>query len=312
MATRHGILCWVLTACVGLALTGCAGSRLQGGQRKAAARTASGQVTPAPVVGLSASPTPALPQTLPAANAKAASRPNLFLLPIELESDGGATNGNATLLRLIPTYEWRLRSDWRVQNIDLITIANAPGGIPGSPGNPEPIPGARATGLGDLVHVSLLTPKPKGHLIWGAGAALGLPTATSEVLGSGKWSAGPAFRITYRKGPWNLAGLGAQRWSFAGDSDRAAISQFMLRGAVRRRLGSGWFLVSAPIITANWNAASGERWLVPLGGGIGKHVKLCGVDCAISLQGYANVIKPTGAPDWSVRLGLAFIFPLHD
>jgi hypothetical protein len=35
----------------------------------------------------------------------------------------------------------------------------------------------------------------------------------------------------------------------------------------------GWYFVSAPIITANWEAASEERWTVPIGGGVGKVIK---------------------------------------
>ena len=30
----------------------------------------------------------------------------------------------------------------------------------------------------------------------------------------------------------------------------------------------GWYLNTSPIITADWLAASGERWTVPVGGGL--------------------------------------------
>ena len=244
--------------------------------------------------------------------AGAASEARLLLLPMEFEADNGAANGNAFIVRLLPAYEGPRRFNWRIQHIDLITLADAPGGVPGSPGNPAPVPGERAFGLGDLVHVSFFTPESSSSLIWGVGGALGLPTATDDVLGSGKWSAGPALRLTYRKGPWNLGAMGAQRWSFAGKSSRADISQLMVRAALRRKLCGDWYLVSAPIITANWKASSGERWLVPLGGGLGRKVKLGGLKGAVSLQVYSNIIKPTGAPDWAVRLSLSSIIPLRN
>lgn len=242
----------------------------------------------------------------------AAGTRRVFLLETELERDNGAANGDATLLRLLPAYEGPHYAHWKLQHLDMITLADAPGGVPGFPGNPTPVPGPRTFGLGDLVHASFFVPKQSSNFIVGVGAALGLPTATDDVLGSGKWSAGPALRVTYRKGPWNLGALAAQRWSFAGASSRAPISQLMLRGAFRRQLGPDWFLVSAPIITANWRAASGQRWLVPLGGGLGRKFKFAGLNCAVSLQGYANVVKPTGAPDWSIRLGLTTIVPLRN
>lgn len=242
----------------------------------------------------------------------AATDPNLLLLPIEFEGDNGATNGNANLIRLLPAYEWPRRSRWRIQHLDLITLASAPGGLTGGAGNPEPVQGPRAAGLSDITHLSFYSPTPRGSILWGAGAAIGFPTATDDVLGSGKWSAGPALRLTYRKGPWNLGFVGAQRWSFAGDASRADIDQLMVRGAFRRQLGEHWYLVSAPIITANWNATSGERWLVPLGGGIGRKFNLTGRPWTASVQAYANVLRPTGAPTWSIRLTLTAIIPLGD
>jgi hypothetical protein len=32
----------------------------------------------------------------------------------------------------------------------------------------------------------------------------------------------------------------------------------------------GWYVTSSSIITANWLAASNDRWTLPLGGGVGK------------------------------------------
>jgi len=249
------------------------------------------------------------PRRAPAAPAGAVEK-NLLVLPMEFEADNGAANGNANLVRLLPAYEWPRRANWRIQHMDLITLADAPGGLTGIPGNPEPIAGPRTLGLTDITHVSFFVPTPSGSLIWGAGAALGIPTATDDVLGSGKWSAGPALRLTYRKGPWNLGVLGAQRWSFAGDSNRADTDQLMLRGTFRRQLGEHWFLVSGPIITANWNASSGNRWLVPLGGGLGRKFDFAGRPWAASIQAYANVVRPTGAPTWSIRLTLTAFIPL--
>lgn len=247
--------------------------------------------------------------TKPAARADSLDQ-SLLILPIEFEADNGAANGNANLLRLLPAYEWPRRPGWRIQHLDIITLADAPGGLTGGAGNPEPVSGPRATGLSDFTHLSFYSPVHSGSIIWGAGAALGIPTATDDVLGSGKWSAGPALRVTYRSGPWNLGLVGAQRWSFAGDSSRAEVDQLMARGAFRRQLGEHWYLVSAPLITANWNAASDERWLVPLGGGLGRKFDLWGRPWSASIQGYANVIRPTGAPTWSIRLTLTAFIPL--
>ena len=59
-----------------------------------------------------------------------------------------------------------------------------------------------------------------------------------------------------------------------------------------------------PIITANWNASSGQRWLAPVGGGIGKCFQLGSKPLALSFHHYVNVVKPEGAPDGLFRVEL--------
>ena len=233
----------------------------------------------------------------------------VFALPVEIDADNGAANGDATIIRFLPLYTLPRMDHWKLIHLNLITLADTPGGIPGTPGNPDPVDGDRVFGLGDLVHASFYTPDRRGNFIWGAGLMLSFPTATSELLGSGKWSAGPSFRLVYRTELWNVGVIGAQQWSYAGDSDRNDVSQLMLRGTIARDLSNDWFFVSAPIITANWNA-HGQKWLVPLGGGIGRKFEISSNPWAWTVQGYYNIIKPDGAPNWSVRLSIIAAIPL--
>lgn len=235
-----------------------------------------------------------------------------FALPLELDLDSGASNGDAAIFRLMPLYSFPVSDNWKLVNLNLITIADAPGGRPGQPGNPDPESGDRVLGIGDLIHASFATPKSSGNLIWGVGAMLSIPIASKPQLGSGKWSAGPAARISYKTGPWSLGAFGGQQWSFAGDDERNDISQLMIRAVIRRQLPNDWFFVSAPIITANWNASHDQRWLVPLGGGFGKRFHLARYPWAWSTQGYYNVIKPDGAPNWAIRFAFVVALPLSD
>ena len=59
-------------------------------------------------------------------------------------------------------------------------------------------------GLGDISLSLWLSPKDSGEVIWGVGPILVFPTATDEVLGTRKWSAGPtAVALTTRPlGRW--------------------------------------------------------------------------------------------------------------
>ena len=44
----------------------------------------------------------------------------------------------------------------------------------------------------------------------------------------------------------------------------------MIQPFVNYNMADGWYLVSAPIITANWEADGDDTWTVPLGGGFGR------------------------------------------
>ena len=54
-------------------------------------------------------------------------------------------------------------------------------------------------------------------------------------------------------------------------------------------MADGWYLVSAPIITANMMADSSDRWTVPLGGGVGRIIRVDKLPVNLSLQGFYNV-----------------------
>ncbi len=232
-----------------------------------------------------------------------------FTFPIEIDFDSGAANGDAIIMRLMPLAGFPMGERWRLINLTLAIVADAPGGVPGRPGNPEPVPGPKVFGLGDLTNVVIFNPPARStKLVWGFGLGLTLPVATDEQLGSGKWSAGPAFRFAYRPGKWNLGAVLVDLKSFAGAEDRFDVNQLLIRGLVRRRLNNRWYFTYSPIITANWNAPSDQRWVVPLGGGIGRTFALGGQPVALSVHAYANVIKPDAAPDGLIRVD--FIVPI--
>jgi hypothetical protein len=237
------------------------------------------------------------------------SPPRSFALPTEIEHDFGADNGEATIVRLLPLYSFPLTEQLRLVNVDIISLADSPGGVPGRPGNPNPIAGDQEFGLSDWVHASFFTPENQSGFIWGAGFIVSVPTATNDVLGTGKWAAGPALRLTWRDGPWNVGMLAGQRWSFAGDASRPDLNSLIMRGTIRRQLPNRWYFVSAPIITVNWDARSSQRWLVPVGGGFGRSFDLWQQGWAASVQAYYNVIRPDGAPDWAIRLQLVAALP---
>jgi hypothetical protein len=80
---------------------------------------------------------------------------------------------------------------------------------------------------------------------------------------------------------------------------------------VNYNMKHGWFLVEAPIITSNWLASAGNRWLVPFGGGFGKIMRVGDQPIVWQLNTYYNLIHPRDLPypKWQVRLQVALLFP---
>lgn len=71
----------------------------------------------------------------------------------------------------------------------------------------------------------------------------------------------------------------------------------------------GWYFSSAPIDTVDWEASSGQRWVVPVGGGGGKIVHFGRLPLNLSLQGFYNAVRPDEYAVWSLRLQFQFLFP---
>ena len=233
---------------------------------------------------------------------------SVYSLPFEFTVDNGAENGDAFILNLQPVIPISLNDDWNLISRTIIPFIDAPGTSAGRPGNPDPIVGDRTFGLGDISESLFLSPAKPGKVIWGAGGMFGLPTASDASLGSEKWTAGPAMVLLSQPKPWTVGTLFGNLWSYAGADDRADINQLFFQYFVNRDMG-GWYLTSTPIMTANWNASSSDRWMVPVGGGAGKLLTIGELPVRTQLQGFYNVARPDGAPSGSLMLTVQLVFP---
>lgn len=165
------------------------------------------------------------------------------------------------------------------------------------------------SGLGDISLSLFLTPAKPGKIIYGGGVALGIPTATGDYLGSGKWAAGPSLIVLYQPKGWTLGTLLQNTWSYAGADDRGDVNFFYSQIFIVKNLLNKWYVNSAPIITSNWEASSGNQWTVPLGAGVGKLFRLGKLPINAQAGYYFNVVKPTGGPDTQLRVQATFLFP---
>ena len=165
-------------------------------------------------------------------------------------------------------------------------------------------------GFGDMNPTFFFSPAKPRHVVWGVGPAFVLPSATNQqVLGQGKLSMGPSVVALAQPGHWTIGALVNNVWSVAGPSKRPDVNQMILQYFINYNLNEGWYLTVSPIITANWNASSGNQWVVPVGGGVGRVFRLGYQPLNASVAFFGNAARPTNSSPWGMRLQIAFLFP---
>ncbi len=237
--------------------------------------------------------------------AKAAQNPvaDLISLPFQNNTNFGfgPDDDIQNVLNIQPVIPFHLSENWNLITRTIVPLINQPEVVQGT---------GDEFGLGDINFTAFFSPKnPTKGIIWGAGPIFAFPTATDEKLGSEKWSLGPSAVALTIQGPWLFGALINNVWSFAGDDDRDDVNAMLVQPFVNYNLPNGWYLVSSPIITANWEAASGNTWSVPLGGGVGKIFRIGNQPVNAQIQAFYNVEKPELVGDWTLRFQLQLLFP---
>ncbi len=244
---------------------------------------------------------------------KAAQNPiaSLISVPVDSNFNFGISPSNRTqeVVDIQPVIPFSVSKDWNLITRWITPIIYQP--------IPPPLvsgPAAEQTGvhgLGDLNPSFFLSPK-KSKVTWGVGPTFVFPTATNTTyLGQGKLSIGPTVVALVQPTHWTIGILANNYWSVAGHSDlnKPAVNQFLFEWFVNYNMKKGWYLLMAPINTANWRATSGNVWTVPLGGGVGRIMKLGFQPVNLNLQFYGNAVYPTGTSPWTMKFTMAFLFP---
>ncbi|MGA3317087.1 MAG: hypothetical protein ABSC64_11695 [Candidatus Korobacteraceae bacterium] len=238
-----------------------------------------------------------------AALAKAAQNPIANLISFPLQNNTafgiGPYERAQNVLNIQPVIPFHLSEKWNLITRTILPVVAQP--------NDQPTQGW--SGFGDLNPSLFLSPAKPGKLIWGVGPAFVLPTATAEQLGQGKFSLGPSVVVLSTPGHWVIGALVNNVWSVAGPHERAVVNQMLLQYFVNYNMKKGWYFTTAPIITANWRAPSGNQAVVPFGGGMGRIMKLGFQPVNISAAFFGNAVHPAGASPWGMRLQIQLLFP---
>lgn len=207
-------------------------------------------------------------------------------------------------LNFQPVMPVALTKDWNLITRPVIQIYNS---VPYTTATGQT---ERTTHFGDWTQMELLSPADAGHWLLGAGPTFIFPTAGSPYTGQGKWQAGPALVVAYMTKEFILGVFPQQWWSFAGDPSRPETSQINIQPIAALFFEGGWSLGYSGNITANWKAASGNQWTVPLGLAVGKVTKLGRLPVKIqpAVQYMVTQPGPVGQR-WNFQLMLTPVLP---
>ncbi len=226
---------------------------------------------------------------------------NIISLPFENNTSFGIGPEDAVMnvLNLKPVYPLPV-GKWNLINRGILPIIYQEDRVPGE---------GDEFGLGDFTYQGFLSPMDSGPIIWGVGPALVMPTHTNDRLGTDKWSAGPAVVVLAKPGHWLFGILAQNIWSFAGDDDAPDVNFFSFQYFINYNFKNGWYLSSTPTITADWEMDNDNRWTVPVGGGIGRLIRIGSQPIDLRVQGFWNAEKPDGAADWTLQAQIKLLFP---
>jgi hypothetical protein len=230
----------------------------------------------------------------------------MISLPFQNNTDFGLEPGNhyKNVLNVQPVVPVGLGPKVNMIVRTIIPIVSMPGQAIGA-GD------VRINALGDIALSLFFTPAKPGKLIWGVGPAIVMPTATDSRIASAKWSAGPSVIALIQPKGWTFGALAQNTWSYAGWGANE-VNSFYSQVFITRNLPKGWYVNTAPIITANWNAPAGQQWLVPLGAGVGKLFRI-GKQPFNAQAGYYYFVvsadQGPASPDWELRVQLNLLFP---
>lgn len=224
---------------------------------------------------------------------------NMISIPFQNNTsfDYGPEGGTQNVLNIQPVIPVHLNEDWNLITRWVTPVIWQPAMAPGQDGT---------FGIGNIQPTFFLSPAGASRFIWGVGPALWLPTATDGALGLNKWGGGPSIVALMMEGPWVAGVLANNIWA---GTEGERINQGLVQPFVNYNMKDGWYLVSAPIVTANWRTDGGNAWTVPVGGGVGRLFRVGELPINAQVQGFYNALKPDTGSDFQMRLQVQLLLP---
>ena len=226
----------------------------------------------------------------------------MISVPFQFNYDEGfgPNDGQKVTLNIQPVIPISLSENWNVISRTILPVIWQ-NDIAGDTGE--------QTGLGDITQSLFFSPKNPGPsgIIWGVGPAFLVPTGTDDLLGTGKWGAGPTAVVLKQMGGWTVGGLANHIWSFAGDDDRTDVNSTFLQPFISYTTHNAWTFGVNTESTYNWET---EEWSVPINFTVAKLVKFDQQPVSFTAGVRYWAESPESGPDGvGFRGVVTFLFP---
>lgn len=227
---------------------------------------------------------------------------SLISVPFQFNYDSGygPNDGNRETINIQPVIPITLNDDWNLISRTIVPVIWQ---------NDVAGPSGSQFGIGDITQSFFLSPKEPtaGGIVWGVGPVFLLPTATDDLLGTGKLGLGPTAVVLKQDGPWTVGALANHIWSVAGDGSRPDISSTFLQPFVSYTTSNAWTFTLNTESTYDWEA---NDWAVPVNFQVSKLVKFGEQPVSLSAGARYWATAPENGPDgWGFRVGLTLLFP---
>ncbi len=225
----------------------------------------------------------------------------LISVPLQYNYDeniGPNDEGSKSVLNVQPVWPFSLNEDWNLITRTIVPLVNADN-VP---------PGSSESGLGDIVQSFFFSPKqPVGGWILAVGPVGLYPTASDDVLGGGKWGAGPTVLALQQKNGWTYGLLANQIWSLTGQDDRADISLSFVQPFISYITKTKTTLGLNTESTYDWE---NDQWSVPVNATVSQLLKVGPQILQVFAGARYWVESPDNGPEGlGLRAGVTFLFP---
>ena len=227
---------------------------------------------------------------------------SLISVPFEYDYDsdiGPTDGGHRWTITTKPVIPFSLNEEWNLITRTIVAYVNQEDLLPNL---------GTQNGLSDLQMSFFLSPKAPVHgLILGAGPVLVFPTASDDLLGSEKWSAGPTGVALKQQGQWTYGLLVQHVWDYAGEDDRDSVNNTLLQPFASFTTKTATTFTLQTEAVYNWR---NEEWAVPINATVSQVLKLGTQLIQLKLGArYWAESSETGPEGWGFKAGIVFLFP---